>query len=302
MPSRPDLSGKKVVVVGGDDRMLEIMRQARSAGAEVVGFASAKGAEEASDQAVASSLAEAVKGAHIVICPVPGLGTDGSLWTPNYSEPVFLTASDLSGADPACMVFMGRVSPEIQSEVDEAGIRAIAHGDDDAEALMHAIPTAEGAVRHAIDMSSVTIMGSKCVCTGFGRVGQSMAWLLRGMGASVTLCARNPSQRARATGFGLRALPLEELGREVASADFVFQSAPGADGYILTADVLSSVPREAVVIELSSPPSGTDLEACAQLGVNVLWARGQAGSAPRTAGRTEWQVIMRLYQEELDNA
>jgi dipicolinate synthase subunit A len=300
MSDHPSLSNKKVAVVGGDDRMLEIMRQARSAGADVVAFACAEGAEEASGADAASSLAEAVTGAHIVICPVPGLGTDGSLWTPNHNEPVFLTVQDLEGADASCRVFMGRVTPEIAAVAKEAGVRAIAHGDDDAEALMHAIPTAEGAVRHAIEMSAVTIMGSKCVCTGFGRVGQSVAWLLRGMGAGVTLCARNPSQLARAKGFGLRALPLQSLAEEVASADFIFQSAPGLDGYILTAEILRSVSKEAVVIELSSPPSGTDLEACAELGVNVLWARGQAGSAPRTAGRTEWDVIMRLYQEEQD--
>jgi dipicolinate synthase subunit A len=294
----PNLTGKKVAVVGGDDRMLEIMRQARSAGAEVVSFACAEGAELASDATPTSTLAEAVKGAHIVICPVPALGTDGSLWTPNYDKPVFLTAEDLSGADPSCVIFMGRVSPEIQAVVSQAQIRAIAHGDDDAEALLHAIPTAEGAIRHAIDMSAVTIMGSKCVCTGFGRVGQSVAWLLRGMGADVTLCARNPSQLARATGFGLRALPLEQLSREIGSADFIFQSAPGLNGYVLTEEILRSVPSDAVLIELSSPPSGTDLEACRQLGINALWARGQAGSAPKTAGRTEWEVIMRLYREE----
>jgi dipicolinate synthase subunit A len=196
-------------------------------------------------------------------------------------------------------MFFGRVPPGIARMAQHAGVAALGHGDDEEEALMHAVPTAEGAMRHAIEMSDVTLMDSKCVCTGFGRVGQSVARVLWGVGAHVTLCARNPHQRARAWGFGYTARSLDALAEEVRDADFVFQSAPGSGGFILTRDVLAHVNREAVIIELSSPPSGTDLDACRALGLKALWARGQAGSAPKTTGFHEWQVIGRMYAEEL---
>lgn len=291
--------GKRVAVLAGDERMLEIMRRARAAGAEVVSFAGAPGAEEASGTAPSASLDEALTGADVIITPVPGLGADDSLWTPNAEKPVRLTSQALSLTNSGCAMFMGRVSPGIADIATAAGVEAIAHGDDDVEALLHAAPTAEGAVRHAIELGDITILGSYCVCTGFGRVGQSMAWLLRGMGAHVVLCARHPSQRARATGFGFVARPLDALPEELERADFVFQSAPGLDGYILTRELLARVRKEAVIIELSSPPSGTDLEAADELGLTALWARGQAGSAPRTAGGNEWQVIERLYLERV---
>lgn len=294
-----DLRGKKVAVLAGDRRMLEIMRQARLAGAEVVACAGAPGAAEVTGNPQAETVGEAVQGAHLIITPVPGLGLDDSLWTPNRDKPLYLSVAALKGAAPGCVMFMGRVSAGIGAMAEAAGVKAIAHGDDDAEALLHAVPTAEGAVRHAIEMSDVTIMGSKCVCTGFGRVGQSMAWLLRGMGANVTVCLRNPSQRARAWGFGFRDLPLEAVKDEVKDADFIFQSAAGQGGLILTREILANVSRDCVVIELSSPPSGTDLDACKEFGLKAVWARGQAGSAPRTAGLHEWQVMMRMYLEEL---
>jgi dipicolinate synthase subunit A len=277
--------------------MLEIMRRARSAGAEVIAFAGAPGAAEASGRDPAGSLEEAVTGADVIICPVPGLGPDDSLWTPNAETPVLLTQEALAKTNHGCAMFMGRVSPGIAEIATATGVDAIAHGDDDVEALLHATPTAEGAIRHAIDLSDVTIMGSSCVCTGFGRVGQSVAWLLRGMGANVVLCARNPSQRARATGYGITSRPLQALPEELERADFCFQSAPGSDGYILSREMLEHVPKEAVIIELSSPPSGTDLDAAEELGLTALWARGQAGSAPRTAGYNEWQVIERIFAE-----
>jgi dipicolinate synthase subunit A len=292
-----NLDGKRVAVLAGDERMLEIMRLARAAGAEVTAFASAPGAETASGRPVADSLDEALTDADLIICPVPGLGPDDSLWTPNASEPVHLTSEALGRARPGAQMFMGRVSEGIAAICEPTVVRPVAHGDDDVEALLHAIPTAEGAVHHAIALSDITLMGSRCVCTGFGRVGQSMAVLLRGMGANVTLCARNEFQRARAVGFGLRALPLDALADELATADFCFQSAPGRDGYILTHEVLAAANRHVVIIELSSPPSGTDFEACDELGLTAMWARGQAGTAPRTAGADEWQVIARLYAE-----
>jgi len=197
------------------------------------------------------------------------------------------------------MVFLGRVTPGIAKAARDAGVTAIGHGSDDVEMLGHAIPTAEGALRHAITMSDVTLMGSKSVCIGFGRVGQSVAWALRGMGADVTVCARNPSQRARAKGFGLRAAPLEALPDQVLDADFIFQTAPGDEGLVLTRDILAHVRNDVVIICLSSPPAATDLEYCESRNLRALWARGQAGSAPRITGRSEWDVITHLYEQHL---
>ena len=292
------LSGLKVAVLAGDRRMLEIMRLARAAGATVTAFGSAPGADVASGRLAAATLEEAVTGADLVICPVPGLGPNDTLWTPNHETPVALSAAALSLANPGCQMFMGSVSPGITAICAESGtVTPVAHGDDDVEALLHAIPTAEGAVHHAIALSDITLMGSRCLCTGFGRVGQSMALLLRGMGADVTVCARSEFQRARATGFGMKAKPMTSLGEELASADFAFQSAWGRQGYVLTRELLSQANPEIVIIELASPPSGTDLEACEEFGLTATWARGQAGTAPRTAGADEWQVIARMYAE-----
>jgi dipicolinate synthase subunit A len=279
--------------------MLEIMRQARLAGAKVVPCGAAPGAEQAAGSRPVDSLAEAIRGTDMIICPVPGVGADESLWAPHTDTPLRFTHEALKQTASGCVMFFGRVPPGIGRMAGDLGIAAIGHGDDEEEALMHAVPTAEGAVRHAIDRSDVTLLDSKCVCTGFGRVGQSMAFVLRGMGARVTLCVRNARQRARAWGFAYTIRPLDSLVEEVRDADFIFQSAPGQDGYILTRDVLAQANPDVVIIELSSPPSGTDLEACAAIGLNALWARGQAGSAPKTTGFNEWQVICRLYAEEL---
>jgi Xaa-Pro aminopeptidase len=62
-----------VAVLGGDRRMVEHMRQARAAGATVQHYGAAPGAEEAAGAPEVPSLAEAVRGARLISCPVPGL-------------------------------------------------------------------------------------------------------------------------------------------------------------------------------------------------------------------------------------
>lgn len=293
-----DLRQRKVAVLGGDGRMVEVARLARAAGAEVSAF----GTEESGDVSQSQTLAEALDGAHMVVCPVPGVAPDDALWAPNASSPVYLSVEALGRTAPDCVLFMGQVTPAIAAAAEEAGVTAIGHSSDDVEMLGHAIPTAEGAVRHAITMSDVTLMGSDSICVGFGRVGQSVAWVLRGLGANVTVCARNRSQRARATGFGLRSAPIESLPQVVRDADFVFQTASGNEGVVLTQDVLENVRDDVVIICLASPPAATDLEYCSTRNLRALWARGQAGSAPRTTGRNEWEVVTRLYARERGEA
>jgi len=70
-----------------------------------------------------------------------------------------------------------------------------------------------------------------------------------------------------------------------------------SSGLVLDRAMLERVDPEAVIIDLCSPPGSTDFEAAKVLGQKVIWARSQAGTAPRTSGYQEWQVVMRLVRE-----
>jgi dipicolinate synthase subunit A len=52
-----------------------------------------------------------------------------------------------------------------------------------------------------------------------------------------------------------------------------------------------------VIIDLCSPPGSVDFEAAKELERKAIWARAQAGRAPKRAGYDEWQVLMRLVRE-----
>ncbi len=274
--------------------MLEIMRQARAAGATVKTYGGAPGAEAAAGRPPATSLAEAVQGAHLIVGPIPGLAADDALYAPFASDKLYLTADVFGGARPGALLLFGRASSGI--EKNAAGkVKPIGFGDDDALAILHAVPTAEGALKVAIEHTETTILGCPTLCIGMGRVGMSVAQIFKAVQADVTLCARNPSQLARAWAMGLRTIHLNELRDRVGEFPLVISS---ASGMVVTRAVLERTQEHAVIIDLCSPPGSVDFPAGEALKRNVIWARGQAGTAPRTSGYNEWQVIMRIVREE----
>ena len=291
-----ELPGWKVAVAGGDRRMLEHMRQARAAGAQVSHYGCAPGAEEAAGAPEAPSLGEAVRGAKLISCPIPGLGTDDSLYAPFAQEKLFMTTEVLRGAAPGTLMFMGRVSPRIAQWAQGTPVTPVGYGDDDPLAIMHAVPTAEGAVKVAIENTEETILGMDTLCIGLGRVGMSVAQAFRALGANVTLAARNPSQLARAWAMGLTTVHLRDLPALVDRFLLVVSS---ASGMVLTRELLERTRGDATIIDLCSPPGSVDFGAAEALRRKVIWARGQAGTAPQTSGYNEWQVIMRILRERV---
>ena len=291
-----ELRGWTVAVLGGDTRMLEHMRLARAAEAIVKHYGSVPGAEEAAGRPQAASLAEAVKGARIISCPIPGIGEDDAIYARYTSERLKLTTDVLMGAAPGAFLFTCWSTPQTEQWAKGTPVRIIGYANDDALAILHAVPTAEGAVRIAIENTDETILGMHVLCIGFGRVGTSVAQAFDGLKARVTLAARNPAQLARAAAMGLEALALRDLAARISEFPLVVSS---ASGKVLDKPLLERTRADAVIIDLCSPPGSIDFDSADALGRKVIWARAQAGRAPKRAGRDEWQVLMRILREQV---
>ena len=294
--SEGELQGWTVAVIGGDTRMLEHMRLARLAGAKVQHYGSVPAAEEAAGQPAASSLVEAVKGARIISCPIPGVGSDDALYAKFTDEKLRMTHEVLKGAAPGAMLFTCWSTPRMDEWVKETPVKIIAYGDDDALAILHAVPTAEGAIRVAIENTDDTLLGMNVLCVGLGRVGISVAQAFEGMKARVTLAARNPAQLARAWAMNATPVELSDLKNQIGKFGLIVSS---SSGRVLDRNLISLTRPDVVIIDLCSPPGSVDFEAAKALGRKVIWARGQAGRAPRQAGHDEWQVLMRIVRGQL---
>jgi dipicolinate synthase subunit A len=290
-----ELKGWTVAVLGGDVRMLEHMRLARLAGANVQHYGSIPKADEVAGQPQAASLAAAVKGARIISCPIPGLGIDDELYAKFTTEKLRLSTDVLEGAAPGAMLLTCYSTPRLDEWAKAASVKIIPYGEDDALSILHAVPTAEGAIKIAIENTDDTLLGMDVLCIGLGRVGVSVAQAFEGMKSRVSLAARNPVQLARAWAMNTVPIELRDLKSHISKFGLIVCS---TSGRVLDKDLLALTRRDAVIIDLCSPPGSVDFDAAKALGRKVIWARGQASRAPRRAGADEWQVLMRIVRDQ----
>lgn len=289
-----ELKGWTVAVVGGDLRMLEHMRGARAAGAMVQHYGSVPGAEAAAGRPQAASLADALKGAAIISCPIPGVGEDASLFAKYTDEKLLMTRDVLAGAAPGALMFTYCNTPQLLAWAKGTPVEVVGYGADDELCIFHAIATAEGAIKIAIENTDETLLGMSVLCFGFGRVGTSVAEAFHAMKARVSVAARNPAQLARATSMGLMPIQLSEVGEHIGRFSLLVSS---SSGRVLTRELIARTRPDVLILNLCSPPGSVDFAAAKELNRRVVWGRAQAGTAPRSAGRHEWQVLMRIVRE-----
>lgn len=155
--------------------------------------------------------------------------------------------------------------------------------------MKNAIPTAEGAISVAVENSDITIDGSCCGVFGYGRIGKILANMLKNMGASVTVYARNPKDLAFAEAMGFEAKNIS-LADDLSKFDIVFNTVPKT---LLDSRIISTAKKDVLFIELASKPYGIDMEAAEKLGRKMIVASGLPGKvAPKTAGKILFDVII----------
>lgn len=284
-----------IAVVGGDRRESAAAAYFVEKGASVRVFGP-PWEQDLAGATRARSLGDAVEGAHVVVGPVRGIDDENRLYGPPGKPGLWLTDAVIERVGRESTFFIGRANAWLREKADEQGFRLVEIQDRDDFAIYNSIPTAEGAIQKAMEESDVTIFGSDCFVLGFGRTGQTLAQALRGLGARVTVVARESRHRARAEACGYRAIDFTRLADLVDGADFIFNTVPDL---VLTQPVLARTKRSVVIIDIATAPGGTDFAAAERLGRKCLLAPGLPGKvAPRTAGRflgyVVWHAVLEM--------
>lgn len=161
-------------------------------------------------------------------------------------------------------------------------------------AVLNAIPTAEGAINIAMEMSDITLHGSNALVLGYGRIGKVLCKMLQGIGANVYCEARNEKDLAQISALGYNSIDLKDLDKYLSKFDFVFNTIPYL---ILTRERLDILKKEVCIIDLASRPGGTDFEYAKELELKVNHALALPSKvAPKTAGMYLKQKIDKLIQ------
>jgi dipicolinate synthase subunit A len=242
---------------------------------------------------VCSDAAEALRGAHYALFPIPGLAVDGTLYAPAAPAPILPDAALLRELAPGAHVILGAPDERLEAVAGDLGIGLHEYESDRELMLLRGPAIVEGALAVAIDNTDVTIHASHVGVVGYGTIGSLLARTLIALGAIVHVFARNPVQRARAHADGGLAHPLQELPDVASMLSLLFSTVPVR---VVGADVLRKLAPQAAVIDLAAPPGGVDLAAAESLGLRAVWARGLGTRAPVTVGASQWLGIRKRIE------
>ncbi len=277
----------KIILCGGDRREQELYHSWNKKGALI----RAAGFEQIPEMAEAGE--SDFREAAVLITPPSGIREKGVIRAPFAGHRLTIDYC-LQKAPPGVILLAGAVAAPLREYLARR-TKLVVTGADEELALLNAVPTAEGAVQRAMELSPVTIHGSSILIFGLGRCGRALARALRGLGARVTAVVRRRESAAEAFSMGLASVNLAGAGEAAARSDFIFNTAPAP---LLNADLLAQVNREAVILDLAAAPGGTDFSAAEALGLKAVLLPGLPGEvAPKTSGLILERVYRRLLKE-----
>ncbi len=161
--------------------------------------------------------------------------------------------------------------------------------------------TAEGAIASAMAASDQAIHGAECMVVGWGRIGKALTRRLVLLGAKVTVLSRRAEVCREISAAGAMCAPAAGAASVISGCKFIFSTPP-----VMTvdADALKMTDRDAVVIDLASPPYGVDMDAAVKLGIKAWREPGLPGRyCPVNAACSIYAALVRhgVLREVSDN-
>lgn len=283
----------KIAIIGGDRREEILVEILAERGYQVAVFSDRplKGA----NLFISSDIEKVVKDAQVIIAPMSS--TDENLYLKNtfVEKKIQLNEGFFNLLKKDTLFMIGFANPKLKRLMKEKGMNYLELARLDELAILNAIPTAEGAIKIAIEETDITLYASKILVYGLGKVGLTLAWRLKALGADTYGVTRNRAAIARGKDLGIKMLNYASLNKYLPDMDILFNTAPAL---LIDKEAIALLKEEAVIIDLASAPGGTDFSAARERGIKAILAPGLPGKiAPVSAGRILANLIPELIAE-----
>ena len=289
---------KVFLVAGGDMRQLYGANKLRSKYNKVycIGFDKCYRTESFDRLIFISDLTDMPCLADYLLLPPVILGETGNLNTP-LSENELIITDIISAVKPMGTAFGGRFSEKIQGILKKKGIRPVDYLQNEVFNIRNAVPTAEGALKIAIEQTDRTIRDSDVVIVGFGRIGKVLVKMFSDLGANVTLAARSETDREYAALLGSKqAVPVTDICEYIKGNVVVLNTVPSI---CIDENALQNADSRCIIVDLASRPGGVDIAYAQEKGVRVIQAPGLPGKlSPVTAGEIIAETIAELLRSK----
>lgn len=237
-------------------------------------------------------IVDSVEKAEIVITSIP-FTKDGKYIT---GENILI--EELINSCRNKIVITGGIKDAFKSKMEEENIKCVDLMELDEIAYLNAIPTAEGAIKCAMDSTPFTIHGANVLVLGFGRVGKILADKLKGLNANVFCEARSKKDLAHIQGLGYNVVELNNITEVIGDMDIIFSTIPAV---ILDKEKIKLLSKDTVIIDLASAPGSVDYEACEEYSIKAYLELGiPSKAAPLSAAGYLKQSIDNIIENEGD--
>ncbi|MCD8086424.1 MAG: dipicolinate synthase subunit DpsA [Clostridiales bacterium] len=279
-------------VLGGDLRQVKLARQLAEDGHWVQTCAmELRGTEE---ELTGSDTLRGIEWANCVILPLPAAREDGMLNAPLSDRRLPIT-DIVAAMQPGQLLCAGKLPDRFVQAAKEKGLLVRDYFAREELAIANGVPTAEGAIQIAMEELPTTLFGCRVLVIGYGRLGKLLAQRLKGLGAKVTVSARNYADLAWIEASGYAPEHTEQLDGWLGGYSLVINTVPAL---VLDGARLSDLDRNCLIIDLASQPGGVDYEAAARLGIKAIHALSLPGKvAPETSGRIIRDTVYHIMQE-----
>lgn len=273
----------KFLVIGGDLRQVHLANYLCQKGHSVITYGIDNSALSCSCMQASSFSSLVHPDMHIVL-PLPVTKDGTNLFITGTENPVSIDELKCELL-PSNTVFGGVIPKTLGADLKYLNIPFYDLMADSAVAIRNGIATAEGAIANAIFESNITLHGSNVLVLGYGRCGKVLCDKLKGIGANVTICTRNPTDLALGESLGYNILPFSRLRRNISKYQFIFNTIPAP---ILTSDYLAKINEKTVIIDIASVPGGTDFNYAKKKGINAKLCLGIPG---KTAACSSGEIL-----------
>lgn len=280
---------KKIGIIGGDMRQYFLAKSLKNDGNDIKLFGFENFPNKKSNEC---SLIELAEFSEYIILPLP-VSRDGKTLNAPFSRDKIKLQSLYDNLKNK-KIFGGIISPEIKNLFNKnSKIYDFCRED---FSILNAVPTVEGAIKEVFENSDKTIFSSKCLVTGYGKIGKVLCKLLKNMGADVTASMRSLQDFAWAKTDGIKAIHTEKLSANSLDFNIIFNTIPSI---VFNQILLEKCSKETLIIDLASKPGGIDKTAAKDLGIKTIHSLGIPGKYfPETAAEIIKTTIYKIAEEE----
>lgn len=161
--------------------------------------------------------------------------------------------------------------------------------------LKNAYLTAEGAVTCIEQNTDYSLIGSKILIIGYGRIAKALHKILSSYSANITVCSRSSVSKAEAGFNGASHILFQDL-KKPSDFDVVINTVPHI---VLTKNELLALKKGALILDLASFPGGVDILVANSLKIKLINGRGMPSKyTQKTAGKIIGEAVINIIEEE----